>query len=81
MANNDTPAVWPIWDPGARLAGFIKGIIKQCYKQNIKALGLMVSEKNFFFPIVSQWELSVAKETRVLTRSGPKPNAAFPLPQ
>ena len=33
------------------------------------------------FPIIIQWELSVAMETRVLIRSGPKPNAINPLPQ
>ena len=41
-------------------------------------------EEDFFlyiFPIVSLWELSVAMETRVLIRPGPKPNATFPLPQ
>ena len=43
----------------------------------------MVSEKKIFqvFPIITQWELSVAMETRVLIRSGPKPNAANPPPQ
>ena len=30
------------------------------------------------FPIISQWELSVAMETRVFIRSAPKPYAAFP---
>ena len=30
---------------------------------------------------VTQWELSVAMETRVLIRPGPKPNATFPPPQ
>ena len=30
------------------------------------------------FPIISLWELSVAMDTRVLIRSGPKPNASFP---
>ena len=34
-----------------------------------------------FFPIITQWELSVAMETRVLIRPGPKPNATFPPPQ
>ena len=29
-------------------AGFIKGVTKHCYIQNIKALGLMVSEKKNF---------------------------------
>ena len=33
------------------------------------------------FPIISQWGLSVAMETRVLIQSAPKPYAAFPLPQ
>ena len=34
-----------------------------------------------FSPIITLWELSVAMDTRVLIRSGPKPNAAFPPPQ
>ena len=34
---------------GASLAGFIKGYTKHCDTQNIKALGLMVSEKIFMF--------------------------------
>ena len=34
------------------------------------------------FPIITLWELSVAMETRVLIRSGPKPNACSqPPPQ
>ena len=33
------------------------------------------------FPIITLWELSVAMETKVLIRSGPKPNAANSLPQ
>ena len=39
----------------------LKGITKHCYIQNIKALGLMVSEKKSFFyvlPIVSLWDLT-----------------------
>ena len=77
------PRGGPVWTPGARLAGFIKGTIIHCYTQNMKALGLVVWEKNFFFyvfPIVSLWELSVAMETRVLIRPGPKPNKTFPPP-
>ena len=49
MADNDAPGVWPIWTPGSRLAGSIKGLTKHCFTQNIKALGLMVSEKKIFF--------------------------------
>ena len=50
--------------------------------QNIKALGLMVSEKKIFyvFPIITLWELSVAMETRVPIQFSPKHNAAFPPP-
>ena len=32
------------------------------------------------FPIITLWELSVAMDTRVLIRSGPKSNASFLLP-
>ena len=32
-------------------------------------------------PIITQWELSVAMQTRVLIRPGPKPNATFPSPK
>ena len=38
----------PVWTPGARLAGFIKRNTIYCYKQNMKALGLVVSEKKIF---------------------------------
>ena len=33
-----------------------------------------------YTPIITLYELSVAMGTRVLIRSGPKPNAAFPHP-
>ena len=33
------------------------------------------------FPHYNPWELSVAMDTRVPIRSGPKPNAAFPPPK
>ena len=36
-----------IWTPGALLAGFIKRTTIHCYTQNMKALGLVVSEKIF----------------------------------
>ena len=37
-------------------------------------------ERSQGFPIITQWELSVAMETRVLIRSSLKPNAANPQP-
>ena len=49
---HDTPRVGPVWTPGALCAGFIAEFIKRttihCYTQNMKALGLVVSEKTIF---------------------------------
>ena len=49
LANNDAPGAWQIWTRGSRLAGIIKGLTKHCFTQNIKALGLMVSERKIVF--------------------------------
>ena len=49
MVANDMPGAWPVWTPGAPLAGFIKRNTIHCYKQNMKALGLVVSEKKIFY--------------------------------
>ena len=38
----------PVWTPGAQLVGFIKRTTIHCYTQNMKALGLVVSEKKIF---------------------------------
>ena len=53
----DAPGAGPVWTPGARLAGFTAGFIKRttihCYTQNMKALGLVISEMKIFkiFPM------------------------------
>ena len=60
MADNDTPGARLVWTPETKLAGFTKRTTIHCYTQNMKALGLVVSEKKSFlyvFPIVSLWEL------------------------
>ena len=49
MVDNGMPGVWPVWTPGAPLAGFIKRSTIHCSKQNMKALGYVVSEKIFIF--------------------------------
>ena len=52
MVDNDMPGAWPVWTPGAPLAGFIKRNTIHCYKQNMKAVGFVVSEKIFYvFPM------------------------------
>ena len=45
---HDAPGTGPVWTPRARLAGFIKRTTLHCYTQNMKALGLVVSEKKIF---------------------------------
>ena len=47
MTDNNVPGAWPVLTPGAWLAGFIKRTFIHCYIQNMKALGLVVSEKSF----------------------------------
>ena len=46
--SHDAPGAGPVWTPGAQLAGFIKRTTIHCYTQNMKALGLVVSEKKIF---------------------------------
>ena len=45
--SHDAPGAGPVWTSGAWLAGFIKRTTIHCYIQNMKALGLVVSEKIF----------------------------------
>ena len=52
-----TPGVGVIFDPGARLAGFIKRTTIRCYIQNMKALGLMVSGKKIYFVFPMTWSV------------------------
>ena len=47
--SHDAPGMGPAWTPEAQLAGFIKRTTLHCYKQNMKALGLVVSEKKIFY--------------------------------
>ena len=47
--SHDAPGAGPVWSTGAQLAGFIKRTIIHCYTQNMKALGLVVSEKILYF--------------------------------
>ena len=46
--SHDAPGAGPVWTPGARLAGFIMRTTIHCYTQNMKTLGLVVSEKKIF---------------------------------
>ena len=56
MGAND-PRGGAFLTPGAWLLGFIKRTTTHCYIQNMKALGLEVSEKKIFyvFPMTPPW--------------------------
>ena len=44
MVDNDMPEAWPVWTPGVPLAALIKKSIIHWSTQNMKALGLVVSD-------------------------------------
>ena len=48
MTDFEAIETWSVWTTAAQLAGFMKGTVKHCYMQNMKALGLVVSEKRIF---------------------------------
>ena len=85
MPDNDTPgrrlygAQWHGWQE------FIKRTTILCYTQNMKALGLVVSETKiiffYVFRIVSLWKLFVATKTTILKQSAEKVNALNPPTQ
>ena len=67
----------PIWPKFELVPDFMPVLITCKYKKRSdqKQPG---KGGDIIFPIVSQWGLSVAMETRVLIQSAPKPYAAFP---
>ena len=71
MADNDAPRAWPIWTPGSRLAGIVKGLTKHCFTQNIKALGLMGSEKKIFY-VFSYYKSMEANDPRGMANLDPR---------
>ena len=79
-SSNDAPWAGPVWTAGAWLAGFIKRTTIHCYIQNVKALGLVVSDNKMFL-CFSHCKSMGAICCHGNQRSGPKPNATFPSPQ
>ena len=71
MADNGSPGAWPIWTAGSRLAGIIKGLTKNCVKQNIKALGRMVSENKIFY-VFSYYKSMEANDPRGVANLDPR---------
>ena len=53
-----TPGAGSFLTPGAWLAGFIKRTTTHCYIQNMKALGLVVSEKKIFLNVFNVFPMT-----------------------
>ena len=70
----------PIWPKFKLVRDFMHVHITCKYKKDWKKKQQRKGG-DIIFPIISQWGLSVAMETRVLIQSAPKPYAAFPPPQ
>ena len=69
----------PIWPKCKLVRDFMHVLVTCKYKKDrIKSSREQVE---ICFPIISQWGLSVAMETRVLIPSASKPYAAFPVSQ
>ena len=84
--------VLPHYAPGVGSVWYPRGTVGRIYKEDHYTLLHTKYERSatcgfeeevffYVFPIVSLWELSVAMETSVPIRPGPKPNATFPPPQ
>ena len=56
--------LWPAWNPRERLAGLMKGTTRQCYRQNIQAVGLMI-EKKIFFKVFPNYKSTDANKPQV----------------
>ena len=56
MVDNDMPGAWPVWTPGAPLAGFIKRNTIHCYKQNMKSGSCGFGEEDFL--LLTKYESS-----------------------
>ena len=70
----------PIW-PKFELVWDFMHVLLTCKYKKDQIKKQQRQGGDIIFPIISQWELSVAMETRVLIQSAPKPYAAFPHPQ
>ena len=60
MTDNDAPGAWPVFTPGAWLAGFIKRTTIHCLHTKYECSGPCgFGEEDFFyvFTIVGLWEL------------------------
>ena len=79
MADNSVVS-GPIWPKFELVRDFMHVLVTCKYKKD----GIKKQPRkggDIVFPIISQWGLFVAMETRVLIQSAPKPYAAFPTPQ
>ena len=64
--------------PKFELVGDLKHVLITCKYKKDPIKNNREKVETSFSPIISQWGLSVAMETRVLIQSAPKPYTAFP---
>ena len=60
-----TPALGPVWTPGAQVAGFIKRISEHCYTRNIFVCFLPRQIKFYRRVFDLQWCARKNKQTRI----------------
>ena len=51
MVDNDMPGAWPVWTPGARLAGFYKDGHYTLLHTKYESSGTYGFGEDFFFPL------------------------------
>ena len=69
-----------IW-PNFELLRALMHVIVTCKYEKDRMKKQPRKSGNTVFPMITQWELSVVMETRVLTRSCSKPNSVFSQPK
>ena len=72
MADNDAPGVWPIWTPGSRLAGIIKGLTKHCFITKYKSSGPHGFREEDFFYVFSYYKSMEANDPRGVANLDPR---------
>ena len=72
MAGNDAPGAWPLWAPGSRLAGIIKGLTKHYFTQKNKSIGPHGFREEDFFYVVSYYKFLEANDPPGCGQLGPQ---------
>ena len=72
MADNDAPGAWPIWTPGSRLAGIIKGLTKTLLHTKYISSGPHGFREEDFFYVFSYYKSMEANDIRGVANLDPR---------